>query len=198
MAEAIVAYFTRLTGAVVTGDTAIRLTSLQIGAAHSWLCRQAAPFAERVLMTGRFTLAELLDPDGAPSAEPTRAVVAVTTAPATPSPPGLAVGIDIELVAHLPDAADYRVEAFYTDHFTDQEISHCISQADPRQSFCGIWAAKEAVRKALGSRYAQESLKQIAIAHDGAGAPQYPGAALSLSHAGGICVAVCAVATPPA
>jgi phosphopantetheine--protein transferase-like protein len=181
VADPIVSYFARLTGSAVTGETPIRLTSMQIGAAHSWLRRQAAPFAEDVLMRGTFTLGELLVTNGTPASARAGSGTAGDRAALAPvhgvwpaRPAGVAVGIDIELVATLPETVDFRADPFYVDHFTDREISHCIGQPDPRESFCGLWAAKEAVLKARHRGAGRAALREIERAVDLAHAAHRP------------------------
>jgi phosphopantetheine--protein transferase-like protein len=101
------------------------------------------------------------------------------------------VGIDLELVSTLPDATDYREHEFYRENFAPEEISHCLLQTDAKTSLCGLWAAKEAVAKALGMGTVRESgLRSIAIRHDESGRPWYEVGELSISHSGGFCVAV--------
>jgi phosphopantetheine--protein transferase-like protein len=62
---------------------------------------------------------------------------------------GLGVGVDVEPLSTFADLAG-RWE-FIARNFTPREIEHCQSAADPRASFAGRWAAKEAVVKALSN-----------------------------------------------
>ena len=99
-----------------------------------------------------------------------------------------AIGVDIEEIANMPLADDYREESFYRETFTPGEISYCILQSDPRESFAGLFSAKEAVFKAGGRKF--NALREIEIVHDGDGRPCTSGYELSISHSGFYAVAV--------
>ncbi|MFW5879719.1 MAG: holo-ACP synthase, partial [bacterium] len=99
------------------------------------------------------------------------------------------VGIDLEMVNNLPDVEDYRTDAFYIDNFSEAEISYCILQPEPKASFAGLFAAKEAMIKANGKLKARK-FNQLEVQHDEDGKPIATGFQISISHAGGIAVAV--------
>jgi len=99
------------------------------------------------------------------------------------------IGIDMEEVAGLPHVADLRTESFYTQNFTPAEIAYCILQSDPYASLTGLFAAKEAIVKADGP-YRGRSFQTMEIGHTAEGKPVFPGFGLSISHAGGMAVAV--------
>jgi phosphopantetheinyl transferase (holo-ACP synthase) len=99
------------------------------------------------------------------------------------------IGLDIEEIAALPRAADFRKETFYTLNFTPAEIAYCILQADPYASLTGLFAAKEAIVKADG-QYRSHPFHTLGISHSTEGKPIFPGFGLSISHAGGMAVAV--------
>jgi phosphopantetheine--protein transferase-like protein len=102
----------------------------------------------------------------------------------------------MERIANLPGTADSWSEPFYVDNFTPAEIAYCLRQADPRQSLCGLWSAKEAAVK-CGGKFTGLSLKQIEIVHDEAGRPSLlvlgcpTDCLVSISHSAGLAVAVC-------
>jgi phosphopantetheine--protein transferase-like protein len=104
------------------------------------------------------------------------------------------VGIDIEEVAALPRVADLRRETFYTQNFTPAEIAYCILQADPYVSLAGLWAAKEAIVKADG-QWRNRPFNTIEIGHTMDGKPEFASMGLSISHAGGVAVAVAFLGT---
>ncbi len=182
----VVDYFARLAGPEVTLETPLQLSSAKIGAAESWLRRQAIAYDRWVLASGRYTHTQLRAASGAADAPP------LTREPAVfhPQANGPGVGIDIEAKASLPDTDDYRSHPFYVDNFTDRELSHCLERGDAKESLTGLWAAKEAIRKLQGGPGLVTSLKTLEIAHDPSGRPLYPGVALSISHAGEFAVAV--------
>ena len=84
---------------------------------------------------------------------------------------------------------DARAHTFYAAHFTEREISAALAAADPLQSFCGKYAAKEAVMKADASRMTS-ALRDIEILTDASGKPHCAGVALSISHTPLFAVAV--------
>ncbi len=179
-------YFARLAGSEVTAETALQLSSAKIGAAESWLRRQAIVYNRKALVSGRFTLAQLLESTGAEDSPPAEGEPAPRLAGAA----GPEIGIDIEARSSLPDTDDFRTHPFYVDNFTAREIAHCLERRDPKESLCGLWAAKEAIRKLGGAPGIVTSLKALEIVHDQAGCPGFLGLALSISHAGEFAVAV--------
>lgn len=106
-----------------------------------------------------------------------------------PSVQAPGIGIDIEEVAAMPRVADLRNEAFYTQNFTAAEIAYCILQADPYSSLTGLFAVKEAIVKADG-QFRNRPFHSFGIGHSIEGKPEFPGFGLSISHAGGMAVAV--------
>ena len=99
------------------------------------------------------------------------------------------VGVDMEEVSALPRTPDFRKDDFYKMNFTPEEIAYCILQPDPYASFAGLFAAKEAIIKA-GVVDRTRSFHLIEIDHSPEGKPQYPDHSISISHAGGMAVAV--------
>lgn len=120
--------------------------------------------------------------------EASPAPVSITALPGGESA-GAGIGIDIEEVAALPRVADFRKEAFYTENFTSAEIAYCILQADPYASLAGLFAVKEAIVKADG-QFRRRPFHSFGIGHSAEGRPEMPGFSLSISHAGGMAVAV--------
>ena len=94
-------------------------------------------------------------------------------------------------------------ERFLNRYFTAEEICYIrLKGKKAAETMAGIYAAKEAMAKALGTGIVFD-LKEISIIHNGAGMPGYAlsgNAAklgggdsflLSISHDGGIAAAVC-------
>jgi len=184
---ALTAYLSRLTGTEVSADSPLRIRSVQRAALVSWARKQALPVRFELLAGSAATSARELLGDGG-------AVVAQATplpalAPGLPS--GLAIGIDIEEVAALPEAGDYRAHPFFADNFTPAELGYCIRQADVRASLCGMWAAKEAIVKAGVADAPFGQLRRIEIGHDARGRPVFAGCEISISHTARTAVAVC-------
>jgi phosphopantetheine--protein transferase-like protein len=95
------------------------------------------------------------------------------------------IGIDIEHINNLPDAQDFRTDSFYASHFSIEEIAHCIASNDPKLSFAGIFAAKEAIFKCSNI----EDMRKITIQFDTKGKPSCDGFLISISHSNGFAIA---------
>ena len=195
--ERVTAYVSRLMGEQVSPDQMLTLRSVQRAALLSWARRESMPLSAVLFRSqGGVTIRELLDGDAmARSAAPP--LPAESDAPAA-ADGACSVGIDIEDVDAIPATDDYRDHSFFQDHFTAAEISHCVMQADVAASFCGTWAAKEAIYKSGLGQAAAAGLKGIEIRRDARGRPMFPGCQLSISHTSRTAVAVCIRMSPPA
>ncbi len=98
----------------------------------------------------------------------------------------LQVGLDVEDIRALPEAADYWEHEFYSGTFARSEIAYAVVLAEPRVHLAGFWCAKEALRK-CDSAFSRMELNQIAVAHDAGGRPYLtrmgPDGAQRLPHA---------------
>ena len=96
----------------------------------------------------------------------------------TKNNPRMGVGIDVERVARFRGITrDER--RFLESTFSKQEMAYCKGKADPPVHFAGIFAAKEAALKAVGSlREGKFNLVRFEVLHDAKGAPvlRYSGA----------------------
>jgi phosphopantetheinyl transferase (holo-ACP synthase) len=99
------------------------------------------------------------------------------------------VGIDMEEIASMPKASDFRENEFYRMNFSASEIAYCILQPDPYASFAGLFSAKEAIVKA-DNHYMNKAFNSVVIDHLADGIPTHPGFQLSISHTGQIAVAI--------
>jgi phosphopantetheine--protein transferase-like protein len=102
------------------------------------------------------------------------------------------IGIDIQSVAELvkPESRnDLKGDVELCAIFTLRELSYAEAKADPAQTLAGIFAAKEAARKA-DPVLLRRPLTDIEILPDADGAPQLPGFAISISHSSGIAIAI--------
>ena len=103
-----------------------------------------------------------------PPPEAARAPSPSTNAPA---PAGaIACGVDMELVANLPAAADAWEDAFYRATFTGAEIAYCLAQPEPPLHFCARWCAKEALRK-CDPAFLNVDLNRVEVGVESSGAP---------------------------
>lgn len=77
------------------------------------------------------------------------------------------VGVDVELISSI----NIENQEFLNRNFTDAEQNYCKASPDPRASFTGTWAAKEAVFKSLNtvSRGGGAPLIDIEILRDATG-----------------------------
>jgi phosphopantetheine--protein transferase-like protein len=115
----------------------------------------------------------------------------------------VSVGVDIEMIESLPDAADFWTSDFYRTHFTGAEIAYCIRQQNPRMHFAARWCAKEALAK-CDARFVHidPTTIQIVLMTDGrpsfervhAGSVERLPHAVSLTHTPVMAAAVVAVA----
>ncbi len=197
-----------MTGEPVTADEPIHLRSVQRAAFAAWTRKQSIPIDFGLISTSApFSIRSLLAADaGVPGHDAPLLSHAVQPQPAelAASSGAIAitgVGIDIEDVAALPVTSDYREHEFYRRNFTAVEIAYCVRQPDPRTSFCGTWAAKEAVLKSGLAVAPSGRLDAIEITRDARGRPDIAGGQLSISHTATTAVAVCialATASRPA
>ena len=71
----------------------------------------------------------------------------------------------------MPEPSGERAaDPFYASHFTAAELAGAAKRADARTHLCGLWCAKEAVRKS-DPALAGLAYCEIAIEHDAAGRP---------------------------
>jgi len=110
-------------------------------------------------------------------------------------------GVDVEEVS--------RFRSPTRGLFTDAEVAYCTAQADAAEAFAGTWCAKEAVVKALSAVVAVLP-RDIEVTRDSSGAPHarvrtasrasgqdpLPQLHVSITHAGGVAVAVAAATLP--
>lgn len=156
---------------------------------------KAATFGELCTILG-------VDGSGAETTSGSGALVAVVERSAAVSG-DVQLGVDIESVAAMPEAADYWESDFYKGTFVPSEIAYAILQPSARESFAAMWCAKEALRKA-NPAFAHVAWRSIEVAHDSTGKPsllvngQSLGGALSVSHTSDYAVAIYSAVPPPA
>ncbi|MEM7682657.1 MAG: 4'-phosphopantetheinyl transferase superfamily protein [Planctomycetota bacterium] len=122
-------------------------------------------------------------------------------------PGGLRCGVDIESVEAMPACEDYWTHSFYLENFTSPEVAYCCGQAEPREHFAARWCAKEALRKCHPG-YLALAMGRVEVARRPGGSVYLrvspaegvwsdAPAVLSLSHAGGMAVAMVVMSSPP-
>lgn len=104
------------------------------------------------------------------------------------------LGIDIIEVERFNNLS--ATSPLYTKLFSAEEMRYCQSRKNPAESFAGIFAAKEAVKKALSAEKIE--FADVTITHQENGAPQCAvrgweryTLALSIAHSGGFAIAAC-------
>jgi phosphopantetheinyl transferase (holo-ACP synthase) len=185
-------YLSRLVGRGVAVDEALNLSSGQQARAAGWLAERGfAPPQLRAQLGGRFTPAGLLG-----AGEASRPL---TTPRPGPRPRSVGrtraahrVGIDIQRVEEVVPSealADLKSSAELAAIFTMREISYAQSRPTPAETLCGLFCAKEALRK-CDPALLEQPLTEIEVLPDEHGAPRFDGYALSVSHSGGFAIAV--------
>jgi phosphopantetheine--protein transferase-like protein len=203
MEARLVAFLSRMLGEPVDAQARIVLSSTQRARLVAWLNDNGHPTDFARFKSNLTSVGEILDKTGdaipgsaapAAAAQP-RAAAPVRAMPVRSAAPALAplgLGIDLQALANLPETSDYRADSFYARNFTDSELAHAIQQGDPRQSLCGIWAAKEAVVKAGAAAPSPAGeYRGVEIGRDANGAPTFPGCLVSITHEAGLAAAVC-------
>jgi phosphopantetheine--protein transferase-like protein len=191
-------YISRLSGRTVAFEEVVSLSSAQQAAVRSWL-RNNRGFGDPARVKSRVSVKMLADGEEPARDQPTSLS---TEAPASIAPierggAMAGVGLDIEYSSTLPEAEDYRTHPFYVENFSGSEIVHCIERDNPRLSFAGLWAAKEAIAKARGIDIRPGALSRIEIGHDDYGRPTSTLGSISICHAGGIAMAMCLASSAP-
>ena len=90
-------------------------------------------------------------------------------------------GIDIEKISCIKSVENYATDSFFKENFSKEEIQFCISKPNPRQSFAGLFSAKEAIVKADHS-FKKIKFNKINITHDAFHKPIFKGFSISISH----------------
>jgi holo-[acyl-carrier protein] synthase len=85
-------------------------------------------------------------------------------------PAGITLGMDMQEIASLPIATDYRTHEFYASHFCPKEIATSLLRPDPRAHLCGIFCAKEAAKKSRPDLL-NLRINDFFVFHDPAGRP---------------------------
>lgn len=81
------------------------------------------------------------------------------------------LGIDIIEICRIEKAIQ-KSERFLKRVYTEREIQYCESKGTNRfHSYAGIYAAKEAILKALGTGLREGAWQDLEISHDELGAP---------------------------
>lgn len=80
------------------------------------------------------------------------------------------IGIDLEEIKNMPSLDKVRSDLFYKETFTDLELTGALLKPNPLASLCGIFCAKEALRKSHDD-FATIPFSQLEIDHHANGKP---------------------------
>ncbi len=121
------------------------------------------------------------------------------------------IGLDIVEIARF--ANEKHGASFMRRVFTDEERNYVKNSPHPTETMAGLFAAKEAISKALGTGIGKIPFTAMEITHDTNGAPTVrlhgrakeqlrscfaERAEIAITHDGGVAVAVCVVLPSPA
>ncbi|MDA8817703.1 4'-phosphopantetheinyl transferase superfamily protein [Planktomarina sp.] len=98
-------------------------------------------------------------------------------------------GIDIEEISLIKNIEDHTSDPFIQENFSKEEIEFCMSKPNPRQSFAGLFSAKEAIVKADHS-FKKTKFNKMNIIHDVFGKPMFKDFSISISHSAHHVVAI--------
>lgn len=80
------------------------------------------------------------------------------------------LGVDIEEVGNLPRAANFRTHEFYSSQFNDKELSYAMLMPDPYIHLCGMFCAKESLKKSAPDLI-YLPMNEIIVSHNSAKRP---------------------------
>ncbi|AZZ36911.1 hypothetical protein CIK05_08945 [Bdellovibrio sp. qaytius] len=80
------------------------------------------------------------------------------------------IGIDLEEIKNMPSLDKVRSDLFYKETFTDLELTGALLKPNPLASLCGIFCAKEALRKSHDD-FSTIPFSQLEIDHHTNGKP---------------------------
>ncbi len=191
-AEGLAPFISRLLNRPVKTDEMLSLSSSQRARVRAWCTEHHIQYPNLRQPVSLSQFAELTEAPPIAEAAPS------TDAPAPPARAGsLALGVDIQSISELfPEhVSDFKADPQLTAIFTLRELSYAEAKPDPYQTLTGLFAAKEAIMK-TSPTLMRMALNAIEVLPDERGAPVYGNHTLSISHSGGMAVAVAAYPAP--
>jgi len=186
----IIAGFVQLDAAQITDETVIDRSAIR---SSILVHRMYAALADAGLPVGNpsaiRTFGDLRQLTGAMNDSAITPVIRTIRHAVSDSAGVVAVGIDIEDISNFVEVPDFREDSFYKENFSPAEIAWCIMQPHPLASFCGKFAAKEAIVKA-DNDFRAVPFNQIEIVNSDNGKPRFDGFEISISHTDSTSVAV--------
>lgn len=95
---------------------------------------------------------------------------AIATAARVALPENIGMGMDMQEISALPPADDFRTHEFYAAHFSQAEIATAMLRQDARTHLCGLFCAKEALKKSH-PELLNLRMSDILVSHDASGRP---------------------------
>lgn len=84
----------------------------------------------------------------------------------------LGLGTQVMECARVRQLIDGHADVFLKQVYTDREVRHCNSKKQTTEHFTALWAAKEAVFRALGTTWKRGMCwTDVEIVHDNGGPP---------------------------
>jgi phosphopantetheine--protein transferase-like protein len=191
LSQTLVEYLCSLLNRPVTAADRVDLSSAQRARLIGWLENQGAAPAAWVIPRS-FEVGQLARQLGEPPTQEGAAPLPSIRPALGGAPEPSGVGIDIQSVSELISSAalkDLKGDPELRALFTPREMSYAECRSDPRETLAGIFAAKEAIRKADAAML-QRPFTQIEILPDEQGAPRIAGFAISISHSAGVAIAI--------
>ena len=175
----------RLLNKPLTPATRLRLSSAQRARFGAWLQQQGISIdSDRI--AGEFSLDSI--------AHARQAEVPARTEPMSRSTREAGIGVDIQSITEFStglNVDDFKSDTEALRIFTLRELSYAQGRPHPAETLAGVFAAKEAVQKCIGSvDVAPDALRAIEVLPDESGRPTTPGFLLSVSHSGDFAIAV--------
>jgi phosphopantetheine--protein transferase-like protein len=191
LSQTLVEYLSSLLNRPITAADRLDLSSAQRARLIGWLESQGALPAQCAIPRS-FEVGQLARQLGEPLTTQGAAPVPSLRLALGSSPELTGVGIDIQSVSELISPAalkDLKGDPELRALFTPREMSYAEGRPDPRETLAGIFAAKEAIRKADAAML-ERPFTQIEILPDEQGAPRIAGFAISISHSAGVAIAI--------
>ncbi len=190
--EGLTPFVSRLLNRPVRVEESLTLSSSQRARVQAWCNEHHVRYPN---LRQPITLAQFSEASDVP---PEPAAQAGSNAPTSRMPMArLALGVDIQSISELfPEhVSDFKADPQLKGIFTLRELSYAEAKADPYQTLTGLFAAKEAIMK-TSPTLMKMAPNAIEILPDERGAPGYQNHTLSISHSGGMAVAVAAWPAP--
>ncbi|MDR7871286.1 MAG: holo-ACP synthase [Tissierellaceae bacterium] len=83
----------------------------------------------------------------------------------------ITTGVDIVQISRIEKLMNNKRDLFFNRIFTEKEINHIIKKGSNPKTVAGIYAAKEAISKSLGTGIGQVGWKDMEVIHDDKGKP---------------------------